>query len=379
MLFQPQISALIANLLPLAGTILAFLSIVVVHEFGHFIFCKLFNVKTPTFSIGAGPVLAKATAWDTEFRLSLLPIGGFVEIGGLAEPGQGDQTLAQDTSESSFQVKPYWQKMFILWGGIIFNLLFAFSIYTMLYSTGMPKGVLTNISVINVTEEGPAASAGLQKGDVIVGLNHKAFSSSEGTLTPAEFSKTLQASTGKPVFLSILRNNTEHLKLTITPEAEAPNAPARIKADLSPNATYTLSDGLPITESLKRSFTAISEQVTGTFAMLGSLFKAKSISGGLAGISGPVMILAQLFKTAQVGVRLLLLFVCYVNIGLATLNTLPLGALDGGQIAFATLEFIMRRRLSDTFKIWVNIISLVLFAALFIYLTFRDTLTLLGW
>ena len=91
------------------------------------------------------------------------------------------------------------------------------------------------------------------------------------------------------------------------------------------------------------------------------------------------MILSQLFKSAQVGIRLLLLFVCYVNIGLAVLNTLPLGALDGGQIAFATLEFIIRRPLSDSFKIGVNIVSLALFATLFLYLTFKDTLSLLGW
>lgn len=374
MLALPPISTLIANLLPLVGTILAFLSIVTVHEFGHFIFCKIFNVKTPTFSIGVGPVIAKKTFVETEFRLSLLPLGGFVEIGGLAEPGQGDQENAQDTSERSFIVKPYWQKMLILWGGIIFNLLFAFIVYTSLYATGMPKGSLISINVVKVTEGGPAALAGLQPGDQIVGINHKSFDSKAGSLTHAEFSKILQESPDKNVHLSIMRDEKTH-GLTVTPKAETPDAPAKIQAELASNATYTLSDGLDLPTSARKAYENIYEQVTGTFSMIKGLFASKSLSG----IGGPVMIISQLFKSAQVGFRLLLLFVCYVNIGLAVINTLPLGALDGGQIAFATLEFIIRRPLSDSFKIWVNIVSLALFAALFLYLTFKDTLSLLGW
>ncbi len=374
MLTLPPISALIANLLPLVGTILAFLSIVTVHEFGHFIFCKIFNVKTPTFSIGVGPIIAKKTFSETEFRLSLLPLGGFVEIGGLAEPGQGEQALAQDTSDRSFVVKPYWQKMLILWGGIIFNVLFAFIIYTSLYATGMPKGTLTSINVTKVVDGGPAALAGLQPGDSIIGINHKKFSSQEESLTHADFSKILQESADKTVHLSVLRDEKPHT-INVCPKSESPEAPAKIQAELSPNAEYTLAQGLDLTTSARKAIDNIYEQVTGTFAMLKGLFTSKSLSG----IGGPVMILSQLFKSAQVGIRLLLLFVCYVNIGLAVLNTLPLGALDGGQIAFATLEFIIRRPLSDSFKIGVNIVSLALFATLFLYLTFKDTLSLLGW
>lgn len=377
MLFPTTVSSLVANIPPLIGAALAFLSIVTVHEFGHFIFCKLFGVKTPTFSVGAGPVIAKRTFWDTEFRLSLLPVGGFVEIGGLAEPGQGDQALANDDSANSFKAKSYWQKMLILWGGIIFNILFALTIYMGLYSTGTPKGTLSSITIINVTEGGPADMAGLTKGDRILGVNRTLFSSTDGATTPGEFTKILQSSADKDITLSVLRGD-EQLKIHVTPTADTPGTAARIKADFSPNVTYTISESLGLTESFKKSCSAIQEQITNTFGLIGSLFKSKNLSSGLAGVSGPVMIFSQLFKTAQVGFKLLLLFVCYVNIGLAIINTLPLGALDGGQIAFATLEFIIRRPLSDTFKIWVNIVSLVIFAALFLYLTFRDVLMLFG-
>ncbi len=196
-------------------------------------------------------------------------------------------------------------------------------------------------------------------------------------MSPSEFSKTLQSSANTPITLLVTRQDAD-LTLEVTPQVapnSAPNAPAKIGAELAPNATYTLSNGLDITTSLKKSYAAIYDQVVGTFTMIGSLFKEKTLSG----IGGPVMIISQLFKTAQIGFRILLLFVCYVNVGLAVMNVLPLGALDGGQIAFTTIEFISQRKLSDTFKIVVNIVSLVLFGALFLYLTFKDVLALFGW
>ena len=377
MFHLPQIATLTDNLLPLIGSILAFLSIITVHEFGHFIFCKLFNVKTPTFSIGAGPVIAKKMIGETEFILSLLPVGGFVEIGGLSEPGQGDQASASDRSERSFEMKPYWQKMLILCGGIFFNILFAFIVYTTLYATGMPKVFLTNVTITSVSANGPADRAGLQEGDLIVGVNHKEFASTEGAMSSIEFTKTLLASNHSPLYLLVQRNE-RHLKLTITPESDpkdGPTAPAKIMATLASNGSYGLSPGLDIVTSAKKAYIAIYDQAAGTFSMMGSLFKERTLTG----IGGPVMIFSQLFKTAKVGFRSVLLFVCYVNIGLAVINVLPLGALDGGQIAFATIEFVTRRKLHDTFKIWVNIFSIILFGTLFLYLTFRDALALFGY
>ena len=118
----------------------------------------------------------------------------------------------------------------------------------------------------------------------------------------------------------------------------------------------------------------VESQVTESLSTFKRLLKERSIKG----IGGPVMIISQLFKTAQANFKLLLLFVSFINVGIATMNMLPLGALDGGQIMFTTIEAIFRRRLSDTFKITVNVISLGFFFLLFVYLTFRDVLNLFG-
>src|SRR5438876_2487139 len=84
--------------------------IIAFHEFGHFLFCKLFNIRTPSFSVGFGPRLISKRIWDTEFSLSLMPIGGYVEIAGAQEVGQGEQLEAASTDEHSFKTKPWYQK-----------------------------------------------------------------------------------------------------------------------------------------------------------------------------------------------------------------------------------------------------------------------------
>src|SRR5579872_2199524 len=71
------------------------------HELGHFLFCKLFNIRTPSFSIGFGPKLISKKIGETEFSLSAIPLGGYVEIAGAAEVGQGEQKDAQATDEHS--------------------------------------------------------------------------------------------------------------------------------------------------------------------------------------------------------------------------------------------------------------------------------------
>ena len=85
--------------------------VILVHEFGHFIFAKLFNVVTPVFSIGFGPALISISIKNTLFQIALLPFGGYVEL-----------------DPVSLNAQPYFAKLMIMLGGIIFNILFAYSI-----------------------------------------------------------------------------------------------------------------------------------------------------------------------------------------------------------------------------------------------------------
>ena len=109
------------------------------HELGHFLFAKLFKIRIPSFSLGFGPRLLTKKIGETEFCLSAIPFGGYVEIAGAAEVGQGDQKEAFATDEGSFAAKPFYQKLCVMLGGIVFNLAFAYFTMTLLFMTGIPK------------------------------------------------------------------------------------------------------------------------------------------------------------------------------------------------------------------------------------------------
>ena len=112
------------------------------HELGHFLFCKLFRVSTPSFSIGFGPRIFSKKIGETTFSLSAIPVGGYVEIAGMAEVAQGEQKEASRKDEYSFASKPYYQKVLIMSGGILFNtllwvlcLFLSFHFHTLYYKS----------------------------------------------------------------------------------------------------------------------------------------------------------------------------------------------------------------------------------------------------
>ena len=94
--------------------------VIAFHEFGHFIFGKLFGVSIPEFSIGFGPRLISKKIGDILFSLSLIPVGGYVA----AETGD-----PINPKPNTIEAKPYWQKMTIIGGGILFNLIFAYAVF----------------------------------------------------------------------------------------------------------------------------------------------------------------------------------------------------------------------------------------------------------
>ena len=126
-MFSDQLLSLAQSLFFIIIGIMGIGFLIGFHEFGHFIFCKIFHIRTPSFSIGMGPRIFKKKIGETEFALSLLPLGGYVEIAGAAEVGQGEQKEAYSTDQNSFASKPYYQKMLVMAGGIVFNLMFAYA------------------------------------------------------------------------------------------------------------------------------------------------------------------------------------------------------------------------------------------------------------
>ena len=153
------------NMLYSLGAFVAILvPLVVFHEFGHYIFAVLFGVKAEVFSIGFGPVLFRKMLGETEFRLSLIPLGGFVKLLG-EDPSVPLEE--QDLARSLHGQAP-WKRFFIFFGGPLFNYILAFCVIAFILAVGEPHVAPV---IARVLPGSDAALAGFQIHDRILAVD----------------------------------------------------------------------------------------------------------------------------------------------------------------------------------------------------------------
>ena len=150
-------------MLSIIGFLIVLIPLVVVHEFGHFFFAKLFNVRADAFSIGMGPILYKKKFGETEFRISAIPVGGYVKLLG-EDPSA---VLSEEDQKRALHHQVPWKRFFIFFGGPLFNFLWAIVVFMAMMAIGEPQ---ISTVVGRVLPETPAAVAGFIPGDKIVNV-----------------------------------------------------------------------------------------------------------------------------------------------------------------------------------------------------------------
>ena len=140
--------------------------VVLVHEFGHFLFARIFGVRVEVFSIGFGKPLFKKKSGDTEYRISMIPLGGYVKM--LGESTSEENEVEEKDLPFAFSAKEWWQKVIIVSAGPIFNLIFAFLVFMVVacFMFSAPSSVLEFVSY-----DGAAYAAGISDGDRITKIN----------------------------------------------------------------------------------------------------------------------------------------------------------------------------------------------------------------
>jgi regulator of sigma E protease len=142
---------------------------VLVHEWGHFVIARLFGVRVDVFSFGFGPRLTGWRRGPTDYRISALPLGGYVKMAG--DSPEEDRTGAPD----EFLSKPRWQRALIIVAGPSMNVISALVIFFLIfYAYGVPQAAYMSKPPVlaGVLKDSPAALAGLQAGDRLVEVNH---------------------------------------------------------------------------------------------------------------------------------------------------------------------------------------------------------------
>jgi regulator of sigma E protease len=158
----------------LLGVALVLGVMILVHEWGHFIAARMFGVRVDVFSIGFGPRLFGWKRGATDYRISALPLGGYVRMAGadLSEVDSGDQPPTGSPDE--LMSKPRWQRAVIAFAGPAVNLVFPILLLTAYFvAIGVPYPAFEDQPVIvkGVPANSAAAVAGLQAGDKVVSIN----------------------------------------------------------------------------------------------------------------------------------------------------------------------------------------------------------------
>src|SRR5215216_727413 len=209
-------------------------SAVVLHEFGHFIVAKLFKIRVETFSFGFGPRLFGKKWGHTDYRVSAIPLGGYVKLGGDESNAPLEGAGAADIPpEEMYNLRPRWQRVLVALAGPVMNILTALAIpFTAAFIYGVPA---TPSPVVYYVQPGGAAEqAGLKAGDRIVSFN--------GNNNPSWDVITGDAllSPGRPLPVVINRNGSQ-VALTLTPTTKTENGEAAGYLDFIPDY-----GGLPV-------------------------------------------------------------------------------------------------------------------------------------
>lgn len=365
-----KIGTFCARILPIIYAILGFCAIVVVHELGHFFFCQWFGVHTPTFSVGIGPKIIERKIGTTNFRLSAIPLGGYCEIAGLAEPGQGEQKFAHVRAETSFAVKPYWQKALILLGGVGFNIIFAYFALSFLFVIGKPTDA--HIFIKSVIKNSLAEKSGLKPGDRIISMGQSNLD--ENPKLQFKEIKNLQKLENVPYIITVKRADEQYeftMQLPpLTQHTDLSKGRLGISFDFRPSGKF---ERLPLFQAIARGIKETNVYILLTLAALKNLFIERTVRG-----AGPVLIISQSITEARHGFGYLLFFLAIISISLAICNLFPIPALDGGQLVLTTIEAIFGRSIPLNIKIVIQIASYILLLGLLLVFTYNDIKYLLG-
>ena len=306
------------------------------HELGHFLVARLFGVDVEKFSLGFGPRLIGKKVGITDYRISAIPLGGFVKMVG-EEPGS-----EIDPSEIplSFTHKHVLKRILIVAAGPIFNLLLAVIIFFGLFQI---SGTYVMEPVIGGVEEGyPAVEGGLKKGDRIVSID------GHPVATWTDMAEIISGSGGKTLEIEVARGKVR-IDVAITPVARDDVNIFGEKTKIQRFVIGISSSGEILKKELS-TLQAFKESISQTYeiAKLTIVSVVKIITGAIStkNLGGPIMIAEMAGQQAKAGAANLIFFIALLSINLAILNFLPIPILDGGQVLFFTIEAILGRPVS---------------------------------
>jgi regulator of sigma E protease len=371
--------------------VILFIGLVVVHEWGHFIFARRNGVEVEEFGIGFPPKAwgkkIKSPKGDYLFTVNWLPLGGFVRL-----KGEHDS----DTEKGTFGAASIGAKTKIMAAGVGMNLITALILFMIVAWIGMPQ-LLDNqykvasdskvvrepdnkgqIKIGDVRKGGPADKAGITSDDQIVSIAGTKITAAE------QMAGVTQSNAGKTVDIVIKHDGKEKtVQATLGSQGPGYLGVSQYSAETGFETRRSTWSAPIVAVGVTYDFTIATVKGLGTaVAGLGSIIAGTATGNSEARtngqteasqqVSGPVGIFAVLYAGASQGIGFVLFVIGIISLSLAIMNVLPIPALDGGKLFITYAHRLFGKRVTEKFENYAYGISFMLLIGLMIIITVVD-------
>lgn len=336
--------------------ILLFGLLIFIHELGHYLTARIFNVAINEFSIGMGPKLISKTSKKTGIAYSLraLPIGGFVSMAGEDE---------ESDNPNAFDKKPVWQRMIVTAAGSVFNILLGIIV---MFIIVLNTKVLPGTQIADFDDKATSNNYGLQVGDIIAEIDGHDIHIAQ------EYSYFIGRYGYEPVDVTVIRDGERIV---------VPNVVFPTQTDEASGVTFGNFDFIVYrTEKnfasvMKQSFWQSFLTIRTVVDSLADLFTGKF---GVNDLSGPVGVTAVISDAAKQDAAKLWYIFVLLAMNLGVMNLLPIPALDGGRMIVLLIELIIRRPINKNVEGYINFVAMMILFAFMAFITIKDIGAIIG-
>lgn len=340
--------------------------LIIVHEYGHFIACRLTKVRVEKFSIGFGPEILHWQTQATRYAISLFPLGGFVKPAGesISETGE------DGPKPGDYLAAPIWSRIAIVGAGVIMNYFLAFVLFIFIFMIGRP---VPGTTLGGFVDGYPAKASGLMAGDRVLQVNQ------QPVRTWGDMTGAIEKAPEGEVELVIERREAGSetgtpLVIKLTPKSEEikdvfGEAFKVRRLGVMPHPEASQFERFGFLESVSHAANTTTFMTVMTHKAIFYLLLGKI---SIKTMQGPIGIITMTGTAAKLGLPYLLQLAATLSISLAVINLLPIPALDGGHLLFLLIEAARRKRVSLQFQERATQVGFALLLTLMAVILYND-------
>jgi regulator of sigma E protease len=341
-------------ILSIAAVLFTFGLVIFLHEFGHFLVCKLAKIKVEAFSFGFGPELFGRVKGDTRYSIRAIPLGGYVKPAG--------ENIEDATGHpDEYFSKPWHTRLGVVLAGPFMNYLLAFVLFTgLIYTVGRP----VYSSVIGDVAAGlPAEGAGLKPGDRIVSVDGVKVSAWD------DMAELIHKKVDGEVLIGYERKGAAAaMKIKTKRGLDQETGKDVGLIGIAPDQAASVFKKVGALDSLRFGAGQCWFWTAYTVKTLASNIRRREKPD----ISGPIGIVNIVSKAAHTGMPDLFFLIALISVAVGFFNLLPIPLLDGGHAVIFISEGIFRRKITPRVMGWLNSMGIAFVACIFIFATYSD-------